>query len=151
SRSPRVLSRISCDAARLAPLARTEDLRTKTWKLLGQFGSFQEIVVSRRIQREIHYARVVNQHVIQIPQIQRWQLLGQDALNLQIDRLALPLIEFLPALRDENVDTRIRKVSAVRALRRKLRRIECVFKDVRVFVSPNPSQRIKLKGALGHV
>src|ERR1700756_4262617 len=56
--------------------------------LLSELRGAQEIKIPRRIQPQIPYPVGMHHDIIEIPQIDVWQILRQNTLNLGIQRLA---------------------------------------------------------------
>ena len=116
-----------------------------------KFRSAQEIEISRRIQPQIPHTVRMHHDIVEVPQIDVRQVLRQNALHLGIQRLSHLWIDLAPCLIDQRVDIRIRVVVAVRPIRRKLRRVKRIFKDIRIFVPADPAQPVHLKRAMLYV
>ena len=129
-------------------LLTTDDRRLTT---LIQLCRFQKIVVAGRIQREIAYSLRVHQNVVEIPEIDVGQFVGQGALDFRVELLAGVLVEFVAGLVDQRIHPRIGEVSAVGAVGRELGGVENIFEDVGIFVAADPAQGIELEEAVGHV
>src|SRR5208283_1090369 len=117
----------------------------------GQIRRPQKVVVSRGIQLQIVDALVVDKNVIQIPEVDVGQFLGEDELQFGVGRLALRLVDFATRLVDQGVDFRVGIVATIGAVRRKARRAETQRKNIRVFVAADPAQPVKLECTMGHV
>src|SRR5574340_1575856 len=124
-------------------------LRAKS--LRREFGGGQEVVVAGRVEAQVAHPPRVNQHVVQVPEIDVGQVVGQEALQLSVNLLALFWIQFAAALVDEFVGARVGIVATIGAIGRGLAGLEGVLEDIGIVVAPDPAQGIKLEGALGHV
>src|SRR5580693_750191 len=99
----------------------TREIRQAVRRLpsLRELRRAQKIVIPRWIQFQIHHMLVVHQDVIQIPEIDVRQFLGQNALYLGIDWLAHPGIDFAAGLVNQGIYPWVRVMAAVGAIRRK--------------------------------
>src|SRR5580693_4718296 len=113
----------------------------------SDFSRLQKVVISRRIQPNIAHASRVRQYVIQVPQIDSRNVPRQDLLNFEVKTLADTLVGFSARLIDQVVETQIGIKSAISPHGRKVARMESGVKDVGIFVSPDPTQRVKLESA----
>src|ERR1039458_8380421 len=86
----------------------------------ADFRGFQEVIISRGIQRQVVYALGVHQHVVEKPKIDGRQVGGEDFLDLGVDRLAPREVGFRKTLLDQFVDSRIDVKAAVGAVGREL-------------------------------
>src|SRR6187402_628066 len=93
----------------------------------------------------------MDDHVIQIPKIYAGFLLGEDALQLQVNYAAFRLVGLGLSLRDERVDLRVGEAATVGPLRRKAVRGVSIAVDVRIFIRADPAQGVDLEGTLGDV
>ena len=86
------------------------------------------------------YAIGVHQHIVQIPQIDVRQVLGQDLLDLVVDDLAFCLIESAAAFANQFIDARIGVEGAIGALGSEAGGVEDVLEDVGIEIAA-PTQR----------
>src|SRR5215831_12643719 len=117
----------------------------------SQASRAQEVVVGRRIHLDTLQTFRVHQHVVEIPEIDVWQVIGQDLLHLVIDSFALLLVKGRTAFADERINFGVGIECAIGALGWKASRVEYVLEEVRVLVSADPAHRVHLIGALGDV
>src|SRR5664279_1912186 len=91
------------------------------------------------------------EHIIEIPEIDVRNIAGHYLLNLGIHALANALVGCLPSLIYKVIDARVGVKPAVCTFWREAVGVEGVFKDIRIFIAPNPAQRVELKCAACHV
>jgi len=72
---------------------------------------------------QVAHAFVVDKNVIQIPEIDIGQLVGEDELQFGVVDFALGLVDFAASLVDQGVDFRIRIVATIGSVRGKLCRV----------------------------
>src|SRR5271165_922500 len=99
----------------------------------------QEIIVSRRTYLDALDALRVYQHVVEIPEIDVWQVLGQYPLNLIVDSFALLLIDGVAAFANQFIHARVGIEGAIGALGSEAVGAEDVLEDIRVQVTANPA------------
>ena len=58
----------------------------------NQFGCFQEVVIARRIQRQIPNTLRMHHDILEVPQVDVRQIFGQNSLDFRIDLLARVLV-----------------------------------------------------------
>src|SRR5260221_14574573 len=81
--------------------------KTGNWLLGNDLSSFKKVVVVRWIQSYIPHTPRVHEHVIEIPQVYIWDILGQNFLNFGVELLADILIGRASRLVGETIDLRI--------------------------------------------
>src|ERR1700690_207638 len=93
----------------------------------------------------------MHQHIVEEPQVDVGKVVGQDRLNLIVNRLAKGGVRLCAALIDQRVEPRVDVEAAVRPVWRKLLGVKSVFENIGIFVAANPPQRIHLVGAASDV
>src|SRR5262249_12644611 len=107
-------------------------------------GGLQEIVISGRVQTNVSHPLRAHQHIIEVPQVDRANLLGKDSLQPPVDLCAFLLIEFAPPFLDQLIHLRIAVKPAVGSTGRETRAIKYI-ENIWVFISADPAQRVHLK------
>src|SRR5581483_10723156 len=79
----------------------------KLLRRLGEFCGFQKVVIARGVKSKVLDPPVVNQNIIQIPEVYVRQVLGEKLLDFEVDLFSHILIEFRPSLIDERINSRI--------------------------------------------
>src|SRR5271155_2117067 len=110
----------------------------------NQFCCFKKVVIAGRIQGQVLHTLVVNHYVVEVPQVDVRQILGEDSLNLRVDLLACVLVRFAAGLLDERIQTRAGVIGAIGAIGGEFGRVEDVSKDVGIFVASDPAQGVQL-------
>src|SRR5574340_487909 len=118
--------RRSCRIRRTSMVSR--GLRAKS--LRREFCGAEEIVVAGGVEAQVAHPPRVDQHVVQVPEIDVGQILGQEALQLGVDLLPLLRVQFPAALVDEFVGARVGIVAAIGAIGRGFAGLEGVLEDV---------------------
>src|SRR5579859_7547793 len=67
-------------------------LKTDGWLLSADLRCLQKIVIARGIQRYVPHTACVHQHIVEVPQVYRGNILCQDFLHCSIQPLADSLI-----------------------------------------------------------
>src|SRR4051794_37568277 len=93
----------------------------------------------------------MNDDVIQVPEMNVRSIVSENAFQLEINLLALFLVQFATPFINERIDLCIHVIATVRALRRKACGMKDVLENVRVFVSADPAQGIDLERAFDHI
>src|SRR5580692_8067760 len=89
-----------------------------------EFRRAQEVVISCGIQFQVSHPAVVHKNVIEIPQIDVWQIVGQDVLHLGIERLAYAWVDGASRLINQRIQLWVGVKPAIGSVRRKFRRVE---------------------------
>src|SRR5260370_25760692 len=76
-------------------------------RVRSEFRAPQEIKIPRRIQPQVSDPVRVHHDIVEIPQINVWQILSQNALHLGIQRLARLRIDIASCLVDQRIDLRV--------------------------------------------
>ena len=88
-------------------------LVTGNWLLAADLSRLQKVVIARRIQAQVPHAPRVHEHVIEVPQIYRRNIVGEDFLNLGVEPLAGILIGLTARMVDQAIDPGIGIEAAV--------------------------------------
>src|SRR5438105_15018833 len=97
------------------------------------------------------HAAGMHHDVVQVPEVNVGQIMGQDFLYARVDFAAAGGIHFATALGDELIHFRIGVVAAVGASGSEAGGIEDVFEDVGVLVGAKPAHGKDLKGAIDDI
>src|ERR1700733_3122344 len=108
--------------------------------LAGDFSGFEEIVISGRIQNYVPNPAGVHEHVIEVPQVDRWHILRQNLLHFGIEFLARILISFALRFVDQGIDPRIGVKTPVAPRWWKVARVKNGVKNVGIFDPAGPAQ-----------
>src|SRR5260221_13639638 len=121
--------------------------KTGSWLMGTDLSSFKKVVVARWIQSYISHTPRVHEHVIEIPQVYIWDILGEDFLNFGVQLLADILIGRASRLVGQTIDLRIGIETAVCPSGRESAGGKGRFKNIGVLVPASPSLRIKVETA----
>src|SRR5215469_2622300 len=115
---------------------------------LRELRGTKKVVIAGRVQLDALHAIGMDEHVVEVPEINVRKILGDDLLQLGIDDFALLLVEGGAALANELIDAWVGVEGAVGAFGREAGGVEDVLEDVGVLISTDPAHRVHLISAL---
>src|ERR1700751_1910919 len=93
----------------------------------------------------------MHQQIVVVPKIDIRDLLRDQTLKLGINLAARAFVNLPATSVNQCINSRIRIVAAIGAVRRKLLRVEDVFKNIRIFVAADPAQAVQLEQSVSNI
>src|SRR5262249_25121551 len=91
------------------------------------------------------------QHIVVVPEIDIRDILRDETLKLGINLAARVFVNLATGPVNQPLHSRIRIVPAIGGVGRKPRRMEDVFKNIRIFVAADPAQTVQLEQSVSNI